>query len=116
MSVSQSDMVIRGRPEAEAPAISELVKRAREGDIRIPRFQRAFRWVGQDVSSLFDSIWRGYPIGSLLLWERFAPVEPVSFGSLTVDAGERPSALWVVDGQQRLTTLVATLTEHGGPA
>lgn len=105
-------MVIRGRPEAEAPAVSELVKRARDGDIRIPRFQRAFRWGGQDVSSLFDSIWRGFPIGSLLLWQRPGPAEQVSFGSLTIDAGERPDALWVVDGQQRLTTLVATLTEH----
>ncbi len=117
MRMSQSDLVIRERPQAEAATIDGLVKRAREGDIRMPRFQRAFRWDGQDVSSLFDSIWRGFPIGSLLLWERAAPAESVSFGSLTVEnAGARRDARWIVDGQQRLTTLVATLTEHDDPA
>jgi hypothetical protein len=113
MRMSQKDHAIRERPEAEAATIDNLVKRARAGSIRMPRFQRTFRWNAQDVSSLFDSIWRGYPIGSLLLWERGAPAESVSFGSFHVaEAPQMEDALWVVDGQQRLTTLVATLTRH----
>jgi len=65
---------------------------------------------------LFDSIWRGFPIGSLLLWERAAPAAKVHFGSLAIEAPEMSRALWVVDGQHRLTALVATLVEHDQPA
>jgi hypothetical protein len=116
MTMSQKDLAIRERPQAEAITVDNLVKRARAGAIRMPRFQRAFRWSAQDVSSLFDSIWLGYPIGSLLLWERPAPAESVAFESFVVpEAGQMQEAQWVVDGQQRLTTLVATLTEHEHP-
>jgi hypothetical protein len=103
------------RPAAEARSIADLVKLARAGKLRMPRFQRGFRWDQRDVEKLFDSIWQGFPIGSLLLWERPAPESSVSFGSLSVPAEETPSALWVVDGQQRLTALVATLTRHSAP-
>lgn len=103
------------RPAAEARSIAELVRLARAGKVRMPRFQRGFRWDQRDVEKLFDSIWQGFPIGSLLLWERPAPESSVSFGSLSVPADEMESALWVVDGQQRLTALAATLTRHPNP-
>jgi len=103
------------RPAAEARSIAALVRVARAGEVRMPRFQRGFRWDQRDVEKLFDSVWHGFPIGSLLLWERPAPASPVSFGSLSVPAEAAQSALWVVDGQQRLTALVATLTRHPAP-
>lgn len=78
----------------------------------MPRFQRSFRWDQSDVDQLFDSINRGFPIGSLLLWQRDAPAGAVTFGSLEVEATKSSEAYWVVDGQQRLTALVATLTDH----
>jgi hypothetical protein len=116
VDMRQNELVIRERPQAEVLTIDGLVKRARQGDFRMPRFQRAFRWNAQDVNSLFDSIWRGFPIGSLLLWDRPAPTGEVSFGSFTVEqAAAMTNAQWVVDGQQRLTALVATLTEHDDP-
>jgi hypothetical protein len=104
------------RPVAEARTVSDLVEAATEGAVRSPPFQRGFRWHERDVRDLFDSIWRGFPIGSLLLWERAAPAAKVHFGSLAVDAPEMNRALWVVDGQHRLTALVATLVEHDHPA
>ncbi len=97
------------RPVAEAKSVSELVELARHGKLRIPPFQRRFRWDGTDVERLFDSIRRGYPIGSLLLWERAAPTAEVRFGPFRVDADADDDALWVVDGQQRLTSLVGVL-------
>jgi len=103
------------RPSAEARSVGELVQAATSGAVRTPPFQRGFRWGERDVRDLFDSIWRGFPIGSLLLWERAAPEARVHFGSVTVDAQERHDALWVVDGQHRLTALVATLVEHRHP-
>lgn len=103
------------RPTAEARSVSELVILARRGGLRVPRFQRGFRWDERDVTKLFDSVRRGFPIGSLLLWERAAPAGPARFGSLEVAGAEDASALWVVDGQHRLTALVATLTPHEHP-
>jgi hypothetical protein len=91
------------------------VRAAVAGTVRTPPFQRGFRWGERDVRDLFDSIWRGFPIGSLLLWERSAPEATVHFGSLVVHATARENALWVVDGQHRLTALVATLVEHDHP-
>lgn len=95
--------------------MSELVALARGGKLRMPRFQRGFRWDERDVTKFFDSLWRGFPVGSLLLWKRQAPAQQVAFGSLTVDGEGEDGALWVVDGQQRLTALVATLTAHEHP-
>lgn len=104
------------RPTADARSVDDLIRLARDGKIRMPRFQRGFGWGERDVDKLFDSIWRGFPIGSLLLWDRAAPAGTVAFGSYVVEAEETESALWVVDGQHRLTALVATLTRHADAA
>ncbi|MCP1501408.1 hypothetical protein J2Y89_000152 [Curtobacterium herbarum] len=79
---------------------------ARDGRIRVPEFQRAFRWDSGDVLALFDSILKGYPVGSVLLWRKEAPERRVTLGGLIIDAPARADALWVVDGQQRITSLV----------
>lgn len=97
------------RPTADARSVSELVDAAREGRLRVPPFQRRFRWARGDVERLFDSIWEGYPIGSLLLWERAAPAARLEFGPVSVEAPPMSDALYVVDGQQRLTSLVGVL-------
>lgn len=105
-----------GQPVADVRRLSDLVELARDGQVRMPRFQRGFRWDHRDVDDLFDSVRRGFPIGSLLLWKRSAPADDVEFGSFVVRAEEQAGALWVVDGQQRLTSLVAVLTRHDNVA
>ncbi|MFJ6214757.1 DUF262 domain-containing protein [Streptomyces sp. NPDC092296] len=102
------------QPRVSRARPTELVAQALSGEIRIPRFQRPFRWDAQDAVRLFDSILRGYPIGNLLMWRRPAPPEEVVFGELRIDAPARSAALLVVDGQQRLTTLVGALTATEG--
>lgn len=87
----------------------ELVRLALEGRLRIPRFQRAFVWDDNDITNLFDSIWKGYPVGTLLLWQQPQPAMQLQFGSVTVSAPEADDTLVVVDGQQRVTSLVAAL-------
>ena len=91
--------------------VEELVTRAWHGDIRVPHFQRAFRWKWEDTRRLFDSIVKNYPIGSLLLWVRRSPGQRLRLGALRVDAPESNNALWVVDGQQRITSLANALHE-----
>jgi hypothetical protein len=102
-------MAIVTKPRVDRIRPHELVSSASSGKIRIPAFQRSFRWDRSDVVRLFDSIYRGYPIGNLLMWERPAPAEVVRIGPLRIYAPRVPDALWVVDGQQRITSLVGTL-------
>lgn len=103
------------RPEAKAFQIDELLHRVRDGKVRVPPFQRGLKWEDKDRLALFDSIYRGYPIGTLLFWQRGAPPGRLSLGKLSLDAPARSDALWVVDGQQRIITLAETLLGQPGP-
>jgi Protein of unknown function DUF262 len=87
----------------------ELVRLALDGRLRVPRFQRAFVWDERNIVDLFDSIWKGYPLGTLLLWQQAQPPATLQFGSIEVHARESDDAFVVVDGQQRITTLIASL-------
>lgn len=97
------------RPEATAFQLDDLLKLVQRGKVRVPHFQRAMRWEESDRVDLLDSIYLGYPTGMLLLWKRAAPAAVVQLGRLTMTAAAAPDAHWVVDGQQRLTTLVDAL-------
>ena len=93
------------QPSALVYDLDDLVQLAWNGRIRVPHFQRDFRWGTQDVVRLFDSIVRGYPIGSLLLWVRRSPAASITLGTLNIDAPAGDDILWVVDGQQRVISL-----------
>lgn len=102
------------RPQATAFSIEDLLDRVRRGEVRIPDFQRPLKWTAQDVRDLFDSVYRGYPIGTLLFWRREALAASVHFGPVRIDAPSHSQALWVVDGQQRITALAGVLL-HPAP-
>jgi uncharacterized protein with ParB-like and HNH nuclease domain len=57
------------QPSATTLVLADVVQQALAGRMRVPHFQRGLKWQFEDVRRLFDSIRRGYPIGSLLLWE-----------------------------------------------
>ena len=101
------------RPTATTLDVERLTRWAWEGRIRIPHFQRPLRWQRDDVIKLFDSIARGYPVGSLLLWHRSAPAETLQLGALRISAPKSSDALWVVDGQQRIISLANALHPDG---
>lgn len=98
------------KPTVNRVDLPRLVDMAREGRIRIPEFQRSYRWEYSDAVRLFDSIFRGFPIGNLLMWRKPAPAAEIGLGALQLTVPQRADALWVVDGQQRLTTLIGALT------
>ena len=97
------------RPEARTFSVEDLLSEIRRGQLRIPRFQRPFRWKREQIRRLVESIYLGYPIGTLLLWRHPAPAETLALGPLTIEAPQSGQALWVVDGQQRLTSLAGVL-------
>ncbi len=101
------------RPSATTFDVEALVGMAWKGLVRVPHFQRDFRWTFEDVRKLFDSIIKGYPIGSFLMWTRRAPAQRVQLGAITIDAPESSESLWVVDGQQRLTSIANALHPTG---
>ncbi len=90
-----------------------LVEDAHEGKICLPNFQRDFVWTREEVADLVRSIVRGYFIGSLLLLRcdpNNPPFAPEFLrGAKPVHAAARPELL-ILDGQQRLSSLIYALT------
>ncbi|MDA0636612.1 DUF262 domain-containing protein [Nonomuraea sp. MCN248] len=103
-------MAAATRPKVDSISPGDLVDLALQGRIRMPTFQRSYRWDQDDVTRLFDSVLRGYPIGIVLFWQRPATAASVLIGHLRIEADAVGDAFWVVDGQQRITSLVGALT------
>jgi hypothetical protein len=101
------------QPAAKTISVVDLVVETLNGRLRIPEFQRPLRWQWEDVRRLLDSIVKGYPIGSLLLWIRPAQEAQIRLGGLRINARRFENAWWVVDGQQRLTSLANALSDQG---
>jgi len=97
------------RPEARTFSVQDLLEEVARGRIRIPSFQRGLKWERENARLLLESLHRGYPVGTLLLWETAAPSGEGRIGSLTLPAPQMERALWVVDGQQRIVSLARVL-------
>ncbi|GAA4918990.1 hypothetical protein GCM10023223_44160 [Stackebrandtia albiflava] len=88
-------------------SVAALVEDITKGKVALPDIQRPFVWSAAQVRNLFDSMYRGYPVGYLLFWET-----GVAAGSRQIGAGadlEAPANL-IIDGQQRSTALYAVMT------
>src|SRR5512136_1347087 len=87
-------------------SLSKLIADIDMGEIGLPELQRPFVWPNAKVRDLFDSMYRGFPVGSLLFW-----VNGFSDTHRHIGTGEkqRVPRLLIVDGQQRLTSLYAVL-------
>lgn len=97
------------RPQATTWSVDEILRHAREGRLLVPVFQRSFRWDAEDVRKLFDSIYRGYPIGNILLWETEQTAgASAEFGPVKLHTAPGRAYL-VIDGQQRVTSLIGVL-------
>lgn len=89
--------------------VGDLVNDVMTGRIGLPDLQRPFVWMDNKVRELLDSMIKGYPIGYIMLWE-----SPNDYNSKKSSIGsnektyDEPKEL-VIDGQQRLTALVAAM-------
>ncbi len=86
--------------------VGKLLEDIAIGEIGLPDIQRPFVWNTSRVRDLFDSMYRGYPIGTLLFWENGYPGEHRAIG---VGGKQKVPHLLIVDGQQRLTALYAVM-------
>src|SRR5688500_5640358 len=99
-------------PSAIQLTVRKLIQRVNEGAIRVPSFQRPLRWRSDDVVKLFDSILKGYPIGSVLFWKHsFEATSELRIGGATLKVPAHVDGWFIVDGQQRVTALAATLLD-----
>ena len=81
--------------------IETLLTWVKSGEIAIPEIQRPFVWEATQVRNLLDSLYQGYPVGYLIAWRN--PTVKLKDGSAS--AGKRI----LIDGQQRVTALMAAL-------
>src|SRR3954454_13796818 len=88
-------------------SLIHLIEDIKHRNLALPDIQRPFVWSAAKTRDLFDSLYRGYPVGTLMFWETGAEVGTRQIGGDTTD---RVPKLLVVDGQQRLTSLFAVLT------
>ena len=56
------------RIATDVQLIGALIAGINKGEIKVPKFQRAFVWKDDQALNLLDSIANNYPVGSLLLW------------------------------------------------
>ena len=81
--------------------IETLLTWVKSGEIAIPEIQRPFVWDATKVRNLLDSLYQGYPVGYLIAWRNHS----VKLKDGTTSAGKRI----LIDGQQRVTALMASL-------
>jgi len=89
--------------------IAKLIDDIEIGDIALPDIQRPFVWYKKisKVRDLFDSIYRGYPIGYLLFWENANRSDYKNIGF--EEKKRKIPRFLIIDGQQRLTALFAVM-------
>ncbi len=82
--------------------LKKLIEDIAMGEIGLPEIQRPFVWPVAKVRDLFDSMYRGSPIGYLLFWENGYSNAHRTIGT---DYKQKAPRLLIVDNQQRLTAL-----------
>ena len=89
--------------------VGNLLADVLNGRIGLPDLQRPFVWADSKVRDLFDSMMQGFPVGYVMLWS--SPADYVNTKNIGVGDKQfnRPDDL-VIDGQQRLTSLLAAIT------
>jgi hypothetical protein len=98
-------------PEPFSKTFTGLIADIEQGQIKIPQFQRDFVWDIKKSAKLMDSIVKGYPIGTFIFWrtkERLRTIRDVGNFKLP-EPKDGEFIDFVLDGQQRLTTLFASL-------
>lgn len=98
--------------KSEREFFREVFDKIVKGEYAVPIFQRDFVWSAKQVEEFFDSIWRGYPIGSILLWQPDTdmPIKDILTDDIT-DSKMRPS-YFVLDGRQRLSAFFGCVSNR----
>lgn len=97
------------QPKPDSKKYTDLISEIQKGQIKIPKFQRDFVWRIEKTAKLLDSILKGYPIGTFILWETNERLNDIkNIGNLELPpVPDDIKVQYVLDGQQRITSLYA---------
>jgi len=93
-----------------SPLLKDVLTETEQGRYAVPEIQRPYVWTNPQVEELFESIYKGYPIGSIIVWEPAPEIFEV-YGDLfrafskELEDKRRNFKYVVIDGQQRLLSL-----------
>lgn len=96
-------------PKPNNYSMKDLLAKINDNNIRLPDFQRDFRWKLNDINELLISMLNGFPIGTFLFWEMKDNADSIPsrpFEKVDTNGKEKaPLSMLVLDGQQRLSSL-----------
>lgn len=98
--------------------IRTLVDRVNAGDIRIPAFQRDFVWEPDQIAFLIDSVYKNFPIGTIVFWQTDQRLNTEKrLGAFDLPEPKKDYPVnYVLDGQQRLTSLFSVFQTELKPS
>ncbi|MFO7563764.1 MAG: DUF262 domain-containing protein [Enhygromyxa sp.] len=94
--------------------LGKFLQEIKDGELYVPRFQRPFVWTTEQRLELLQSIYLGYPIGSVMVWrtQKYRLKTHDQLGPIRLpvrDDQDSSVQQYLLDGHQRMTTLFATL-------
>lgn len=97
------------QPKPDSKKYTDLISEIQKGEIKVPKFQRNFVWSLDKTAKLLDSILKGYPIGTFILWETNERLGDIkNIGNLELPPiPDDVKVQYVLDGQQRIASLYA---------
>ena len=87
--------------EVNSTSVDNIISSIKAGEIAIPEIQRPFVWDGAKVRDLMDSLYKGFPVGYIIVWKN--PDIRLKDGSIS--SGKKI----LIDGQQRITAIQAAI-------
>lgn len=82
-------------------SVENIISSIKEGEIAIPEIQRPFVWDGSKVRDLMDSLYKGFPVGYIIVWKN----PDIRLKNGKVSSGKKI----LIDGQQRITAIEAAI-------
>ena len=89
--------------------VSDLVSWTSSGDLRLPEIQRRYVWTAIRVRDFFDSLYRKYPSGTILVWDTAQDIETRDLAVSPNTSPKLTGKRILLDGQQRITSLTAVI-------
>ena len=98
-------------PKPTSEKIQDLKTDIERGKIKMPLFQRNFVWDVGKTAKLLDSILKGYPIGTFIFWTTADRLRSIkNLGGIDFPEAKKNEPIsYVLDGQQRITSIYACL-------
>ena len=87
--------------DVNSTSVENIISSIKGGEIAIPEIQRPFVWDASKVRDLMDSLYKGFPVGYIIVWKN----PDVRLKDGRISSGKKI----LIDGQQRITAIQAAV-------